>query len=103
MPPDEFTLRVSFLMGFFVVLSLFVSRYFRGDPMVRPLLSYFTLSLNNVTRFQLDAIPTVGFSGPILSYFSALQFNFDGVRMLKEGYQKVICLSLHTPLVGSNR
>ena len=37
MPTDEFTLRVSFLMGFFVVLSLFVSRYFRRDPMVRPL------------------------------------------------------------------
>ncbi|KAF8467570.1 cytochrome P450 [Russula ochroleuca] len=69
MPADEFTLRMSFLMGFFVVLSLFVSRYFRRDPM-------------------LDAIPTVGFSDPILSYFSALHFIFDGVRMLKEGYQK---------------
>jgi cytochrome P450 len=44
--------------------------------------------LNKVTRFQLDAIPTVGFSDPILSYFSALHFIFDGVRMLKEGYQK---------------
>ena len=43
---------------------------------------------------QLDVIPTVGFSDPILSYFSALQFVFDGVRMLKDGYQKVICLSL---------
>ncbi|KAH9993110.1 cytochrome P450 [Russula vinacea] len=69
MPADEFTLRMSFLMGFFVVFSLFVGRYFRRDPM-------------------LDAIPTVGFSDPILSYFSALQFIFDGVRMLKEGYQK---------------
>jgi len=38
---------------------------------------------------MLDAIPTVGFSDPILSYFSALRFNFDGVRMLKEGYQKL--------------
>jgi hypothetical protein len=45
-----------------------------------------------VTRFQLDAIPTVGFPDPILSYFSALQFNFDGVRMLREGYKKVIYL-----------
>ncbi|KAF8467587.1 cytochrome P450, partial [Russula ochroleuca] len=35
----------------------------------------------------LDAIPTVGFSDPILSYFSALRFNFDSVRMLKEGYE----------------
>ena len=46
------------------------------------------LSLNN---HQLDAIPTVGFSDPILSYFSAIRFIFDGVSMLKEGYQKVIC------------
>jgi hypothetical protein len=45
--------------------------------------------LNDVPYFQLEAIPTVGFSDPILSYLSALQFNFDGVRMLKEGYQKV--------------
>jgi len=37
---------------------------------------------------MLDAIPTVGFSDPILSYLSAVQFNFDGVRMLKDGYEK---------------
>ncbi|KAF8504637.1 cytochrome P450 [Russula emetica] len=36
---------------------------------------------------RLEAIPTVGFSDPILSYFSALRFFFDGVRMLKEGYE----------------
>jgi len=42
------------------------------------------------TCSQLDAIPTVGFSDPILSYFSALKLNFDGVRMLQEGYEKVI-------------
>jgi hypothetical protein len=68
MPADEFTLKVSILIGFFAVLSLVVNRYFRVDPM-------------------LDAIPTVGFSDPILSYFSALRFNFDSVRMLKEGYE----------------
>jgi hypothetical protein len=49
----------------------------------------FTLSLNDVTRSQLDAIPTVGFSDPILSYLSAFRFYFDVVRVLKEGYQKV--------------
>jgi uncharacterized protein YbaA (DUF1428 family) len=59
-------------------------------------------SLNIVTRPQLDAIPTVGFSDPILSYFSALQFNFDGVRMLKEGYENVICLSFSAPFLVSN-
>jgi hypothetical protein len=46
------------------------------------------LSRNDVTCFQLDAIPTIGFSDPILSYLSAFQFNFDGVRMVKEGYEK---------------
>ncbi|KAF8491192.1 cytochrome P450 [Russula emetica] len=55
-------------MAFFVVLLLFLSWYFSRNPM-------------------LDAIPTVGFPDPILSYFSALQFNFDGVRMLREGYK----------------
>jgi hypothetical protein len=36
MPADEFTLKLSTLMGFFVVLSLFISWYFRRDTMVRP-------------------------------------------------------------------
>jgi len=36
----------------------------------------------------LDATPTVGFSDPILSYFSALRFNIDGLPMLKCGYEK---------------
>ncbi|KAI0284729.1 cytochrome P450 [Russula brevipes] len=66
---DEITLRGSFLAGFCVVVSLFIGWYLKGDPL-------------------LNAIPTVGFSDRILSYFSALQFNFDGVRMLKEGYEK---------------
>ncbi|KAI9441476.1 cytochrome P450 [Lactarius indigo] len=38
--------------------------------------------------FMLDAIPTVGFSDPILSYFSALRFLFDGPSRLKYGYEK---------------
>jgi hypothetical protein len=37
---------------------------------------------------QLNAIPTVGFSDPILSYFSALKLNFDADRILQEGYEK---------------
>ena len=33
----------------------------------------------------------MGFSDPILSYFSALELNLlDGDRMLNEGYKKVI-------------
>ena len=47
------------------------------------------LFVNNRYVYQLDAIPTVGFSDPILSYFSALRFNIGGVRMLREGYKKV--------------
>jgi hypothetical protein len=42
---------------------------------------------------QLTAIPTVGFSDPILSYFSALRFVFDGLPMLKYGYEKVSTFS----------
>lgn len=47
------------------------------------------LSMTNGYAYQLDAIPTVGFPDPVLSYFSALRFSFDGIRMLREGYQKV--------------
>lgn len=36
----------------------------------------------------LRAIPTVGFSDPALSYLSFLRYNFDGIRMLREGYEK---------------
>ena len=34
--PDDFALRVSFLAGLFVVLSLFISWYLKGDPLVGP-------------------------------------------------------------------
>jgi hypothetical protein len=33
---DELTLRVSFLAGFFVVVSLFIGWYLKGDPLVSP-------------------------------------------------------------------
>jgi len=35
---DEATMRASFLVGLFVVVPLFVSWYFKGDPLVRGLL-----------------------------------------------------------------
>ncbi|KAI0292786.1 cytochrome P450 [Russula brevipes] len=85
---NEYTLRASFLAGLFIVVSLVVNRYLRRDPLVSPLTVSFVLPLVNVSIPQLDAIPTTGFSDPILSYFSALRFNFDGIRMLKEGYEK---------------
>ena len=87
---DDYTSKVSFLAGCLVVASLFISWYLKGDPMVRPFCSYIYHFLTTLRHFQLDAIPTVGFSDPILSYLSALQFYFNGVPMLKEGYEKVI-------------
>jgi cytochrome P450 len=66
---NESTLGLSFtIAASFFVVSLFASWY-RRDPL-------------------LDAIPTVGFSDPILSYFSALRYIFDGISMLKYGYEK---------------
>ncbi|KAI9465947.1 cytochrome P450 [Lactarius psammicola] len=65
---DESTLRLSFFAALFFVVSLFASWY-RRDPL-------------------LDTIPTVGFSDPILSYFSSLRLIFDGLPRLKYGYEK---------------
>ena len=101
--PDEFTWGISLLVGVLVVVSLFVSPYLRGDPMVRPIPLIHAIPEQCLHVPQLDAIPTVGFSDPILSYFSAFQFIFDSFRMLKEGYQKVICLSLYAMFLASIR
>jgi hypothetical protein len=99
---DDYTSKESFLAGFLVIVSLFISWYVRGDPTVRPFPSYTQgppkwHSLTMSHRFQLDAVTTIGFSDPILSYLSALQFYFNGVPMLKEGYEKVIWLTPYVP------
>jgi len=66
----ESTLGVPFLTGIIVIVSLFLVLYRSGDPL-------------------LDAIPTIGWSDPILSYISALRYNFfDGRFMIEEGYKK---------------
>ncbi|KAI9436537.1 cytochrome P450 [Lactarius psammicola] len=66
---DETFLRTFFLAGIVFLVSLPVGWCRkRGCP--------------------LRAIPTVGFSDPILSYLSSLRYNFDGIRMLREGYEK---------------
>lgn len=65
-----------------------------------------SLSLNGFTHLQLNAIPTIGVSDPILSYFPALQLNFDGVRALKGGYEsdeKVTILSLYVRFLEPNQ
>ncbi|KAH9061886.1 cytochrome P450 [Lactarius vividus] len=64
---DESTVRLSFLAASFLIVFLFASWY-RRDPL-------------------LEAIPTIGFSDPILSYFSALRFMFDSLPILKYGYE----------------
>ena len=86
---DESTIRLSFLAASFFIVSLFASWYKR-DPLVGP--TPFGLSLPLLIDLgvsQLEAIPTVGFSDPILSYFSALRLIFDGLPRLKYGYEKV--------------
>ncbi len=86
---DESTHRLSFLAASVFVVSLFASWY-RRDPLVSPTPFGPSLPLLiNLGGSQLDAIPTVGFSDPILSYFSALRFIFDGLPRLKYGYEKV--------------
>jgi hypothetical protein len=91
---NESTLGLSFtIAASFFVVSLFASWY-RRDPLVSP--TPFGPSLPvliDLGHSQLDAIPTVGFSDPILSYFSALRYIFDGISMLKYGYEKVNVLS----------
>jgi hypothetical protein len=88
---DDSTLRLSFLAASFFLIYLFAS-WCRRDTLVSftswrsspPLLI-------DLDGFQLDAIPTVGFSNPILSYISALRFKLHATPMLKYGYEKVKC------------
>jgi hypothetical protein len=38
---------------------------------------------------QVDEIPTVGFSNPLLSYITAFQYVINSRKMIEEGYNKV--------------
>jgi hypothetical protein len=86
---DESTLRLPFLAASLFVVSLFASWY-RRDPLVSatPFCPSLPL-LIDLGGSQLAVIPTVGFSDPILSYFSAIRFVFHGPSMLKYGYDEV--------------
>jgi hypothetical protein len=87
---DESTLGVPLFTGILVVVSLCIISYRGVDPLVSHILSSILLVGTHHLVLQLDAIPTVGFSDPILSYLSAFRFNIvDGTPMLIEGYQKV--------------
>jgi len=82
---------VSFLVASFIAVSLFrrVASLFKRDPLVSPI-SFNLSSPIDLDHSQLDAIPTVGFSDPILSYFTALRFVFDCLPMIEQGYKNVI-------------
>jgi len=68
---DDSILEISFLAGLLIFVSLLITWYRSWDS-------------------QLNAIPTVGFSDPILSYLSAFRCNvLDGTPTIKEGYEKV--------------
>ncbi|KAI0033519.1 cytochrome P450 [Vararia minispora EC-137] len=43
---------------------------------------------DHLPSFQLDNIPTVGYSYPFLSYISAVKFLTSGHKMIEEGYRK---------------
>ncbi|KAH9970800.1 cytochrome P450 [Russula compacta] len=67
---DESTLGIPFLTGILVLISLFIAWYRSWNPL-------------------LDAIPTIGYSDPLLSYLTAFRYNFfDGIPIVKEGYEK---------------
>ena len=104
--PDESTLKASFVAGLFVVISLVVGWYFKVDPLVSPLHSprLNLAALDEHTCPQLNAIPTIGFSDRILSYFTALKMIFDRGHMIKEGYEKVgylLANHIHFSLYGA--
>ncbi len=86
---DSILTGVSFPVASLLLAFLFVSLYkLKRDPLVS--IPSFRLSLPfqiYLDDFQLDAIPTVGFSVPILSYLTAIRFIFDGFAMLEYGYR----------------
>src|SRR5260370_31374519 len=90
---DDSTLRLSILVASFFVISL-SARWYRRDPLVGLTSLRPPLFIADRRDSQLNAIPTVGFSDPILSYLSALRFIYYGLPMLKYWYAKVNAFSL---------
>jgi hypothetical protein len=46
------------------------------------------LHMKALTGSDLENIPSIGYSGPITSYFTALRYLWDGPNMIQKGYQK---------------
>jgi hypothetical protein len=85
MPIDDFSLRASFPMGFFLLDSLSSSACISG--VIKAFCHLIHIPEHHIS--SVDPIPT----NLILSYFSAFQSSFDGTRVVKERYEKVIPLS----------
>ncbi|TFK56599.1 cytochrome P450 [Heliocybe sulcata] len=52
------------------------------------LLSFLLFNFFNKDRRALDAIPTIGPSGPLVSYIGAFRYLYDAPGMIQEGYDK---------------
>ncbi|KAN0126095.1 cytochrome P450 [Lactarius tabidus] len=86
---DDSTLGLSFIVASFSLSHCWLAG---TGGILSSVQHHFILPLSSLINFggpQLTAIPTVGFSDPILSYFSALRFVFDGLSMLIYGYDKM--------------
>lgn len=66
-----------------------------------PTLNVATPALHNQLFVQLDGIPSVGPSGPLLSYYGAAKFILHARSMVQQGYDlvrrppKISCLVAH--------
>lgn len=69
-------------------IRLFLDTHIRGDEEG----AYFPLAcliIEGLTSLQLSHIPSLGFSDPILSYWSALRYVLDPPGFLRREWQKV--------------
>jgi hypothetical protein len=51
--------------------------------------AWWSLKIDENLLFQLNAIPTVGYSGVLTSYITAIQYMVRGREIIQEGYDKV--------------
>jgi hypothetical protein len=85
---DDSTLGLSFIVASFSYSHCLLAG---TGGILSSVQHHFVLPLSSLINFgglQLAAIPTVGFSDPIISYFSALRFVFDGLPCSNMGMTK---------------
>jgi hypothetical protein len=84
---DESLLGLSVFTAILILFSLSITWYRNRDPFVSYISSY---AGTDISGLQLNAIPTIGYSDPFFSYFSAFRYTFiDASPMVKLGYEKV--------------